>query len=55
MVGDQCPREAGSLGFRYVGIQSIQEVFSVCVIFEDSPAIDSSEDDMVHSTGGVYS
>ena len=54
VIWDQRPGKTGSLGFLQVGIQSIQEVLPILVIFEDLSPIDSPEDNVVQGTGRVY-
>ena len=53
MIWDKCPGKTGSLGFPHVGIQSIQEVLPILVIFEDLSPINPPNDNVVQGTGRV--
>jgi hypothetical protein len=55
MVWDQCPGIAGGVRLGHDLTQPFQKVIPVMIVQENGSSCDSSTDDMVQSTGCVYS
>ena len=55
MIGNQRPAKTKGLRVGDNIIDSLNEVFAVGIIFENFPALDSPNDDMLQGTGGIDS
>jgi hypothetical protein len=54
VIGHQSPGVAGRPGFRQDICQPLEKLIAIVVVAEDRAPLDSSDNDVVKRTGGIY-